>query len=149
MKGIRLTKTLSGWAAANDFSREHHRKAKFDVEYGAEIVKPREGVNLRKWWALCNLVYENFEKYKSPDQVHQHLKILCGHCTELVSKSTGEVYHIADSIDYATLDESEFMEVFNRAVAAVCEHILPGVTSRNVEHEIMRLLSRVGDVRAA
>lgn len=149
MKGIWLTKTLSGWAPADDFSRTHHRKAKVGTMYRAEIVKPRDGVNLRRWWALCNLVYENCEKYKSPEQVHQHLKILAGHCTQIVSESTGEVYLIADSIDYATLDEDEFMQVFRRTVAAVCEHIMPGVTSHNVEEEIMRLLARVGDARAA
>lgn len=148
MSKVMLTKTLSGWSPADDYSRDHHRKAKTGVEYRAEIVKPRTGVNLRRWWVLCNLVYENCEKYKSPDQVHQHLKILAGHTTSIVSESTGEIYYLADSIDFATLDESAFLDVFQRTVAAVCEHILPGISSYDMRQEIDKLMSRVPDPRS-
>lgn len=146
---VMLTKTLTGWAPSDDIGRDHHRRAKVGVEYRAEIVKPRDGKNLRRWWALCNLVYQNCEQYKSPEQVHQHLKILAGHTTSIVSQSTGEVYLLPDSIDYGTLEEDDFRAVFKRAVAAVCEHILPGIRSYDVREEIEKLMSRVPDPRAA
>lgn len=146
---VSLVRTISGAAPADDVARELFRKWPVGEERRCDIVKPRDNRNLRRWWALCNLVYQNCEQYKSPDQVHQHLKILAGHCTPIVSKSSGEVFLIPDSISYARLEESEFEDVFKRTVAAVCEHILPTVTSRTIEEEILNLLSRVGNVRAA
>lgn len=148
MSRNRITKTLNGWAPADDYSREYHRKAKMGVEYNAEIVKPRTPKNLARWWVLCNLIWENSGKFKSPEQVHQYLKILAGHSTVIVSESTGEIYHVADSIDFATLHEDEFLEVFKRTVAAVCEHIMPTVKSYELRQEIDKLMSRVPDPRS-
>jgi hypothetical protein len=148
MSKVRVTKTLSGWSPCDDYSRDHWRKSKMGIEYRAEIVKPRASRTLKMWWILCNLIYENSDKFKSPDQVHQYLKILAGHTTVIVSESTGEIYHLADSIDFATLDEDAFLDVFKRTVAAVCEHIMPTVKSYELRQEIDKLMACVPDPRS-
>jgi hypothetical protein len=74
------------------------------------VQRPRSHKNLRRWWALCNLITQNSDTIKGPEQAHDLLKILAGHCTHIVSQSTGEVYQIADSISFGRLSEDEFQE---------------------------------------
>ncbi len=76
--------------------------------------------------------------------MHDFLKIRAGHCTHIVSKATGEVYLVADSIAFSRLNEEQFQEVWRRAVQAVCDDILPTVTEAALEEEILRLVGAVG-----
>ncbi len=140
MGDLYLKRTLSGFSAADESTAEAIRSYKLGETYRATVVKPRNLKNHRRWWALCNLIYQNTDQYKSVDQVHDHLKILAGHCTQIVSKSTGEVYLVADSISFGSLDEAQFQEVFGRAVKAVSEHILPGIEVDAVQYEIEKLI---------
>lgn len=140
MTTVALTRTLSGLSPADDAATHVLQKIKAGETVQAEIRRPRSNKNLRRWWALCRLIYENSDQYRSQEQVHDHLKILAGHCQQIVSKSTGEVYLIADSIAFSRLDEDEFQDVWVRAVKAVTEHILPGVTAPEIENEILRLI---------
>lgn len=139
MAELYLKRTLSGFSPADEASSDAMKSYKIGETYRADVVKPRNLKNHRRWWALCNLIYQNTEQYKSVDQVHDHLKILAGHCTQIVSKSTGEVYLVADSIAFGRLDEAQFQEVFGRAVNAVVEHILPGIEVDSVSLEIERI----------
>lgn len=139
MADLFLKRTLSGFAPADEASSDAMKSYKIGDTFRASVVKPRNLRNHRRWWALCNLIYQNSDQYKSVDQVHDHLKILAGHCTQIVSKSTGEVYLVAESISFGKLDEAQFQEVFQRAVIAVTEHIIPGIDTDDVVYEIEKL----------
>lgn len=139
MADLFLKRTLSGFQAADESTADAIRGYKLGETYRASVVKPRNLKNHRRWWALCNLIYQNSDQYKSAEMVHEHLKILAGHCTPIVSKGTGEVYLIANSISFGSLDEAQFQDVFGRAVLAVSEHILPGIEVGAVSLEIERI----------
>lgn len=142
-----MKRTLGGLAPDDEASTAALRKIGAGEVVKVELVRPRSHRALRRWWALCNLVYTNAEQYKSADQVHQHLKILSGHATLVVSKGTGETFAIADSIAFSRLSEDEFIEVWQRAKDAIREHILPGVTDSDIEFEIARLIGDAGGIR--
>lgn len=135
-----FTRTLTGLAPADDESRRVLARIPMGQTVRADVHRPRRNKNLRRWWALCELLADNCEQFKSPDMAHEWLKIMAGHCQQIVSKSTGEVFLIADSIAFSRLDEDQFQDVWVRAVKAVCEHLLPGVTEREIEEEILRLI---------
>ena len=135
---MRMTRTLTGLSPADDSAREALRTVKLGDEVTVDLHKPRQHKNLRRWWGLCNLVYENCEQFKSPEQVHDFLKIRAGHCASIVSKRTGEIYLVADSIAFGRMDEARFQDVWKRAVKAVCEDIIPGLESDVVELEILK-----------
>lgn len=139
MAEIYLRRTLSGFTPDDESSADAVKGYRLGEVYKANIVKHRNLKNHRRWWALCSLIYQNSDQFKSAEQVHDYLKILAGHCTQIVSKSTGEVYLVADSISFGTLDELQFQDVFSRAVLAVSEHILPGISVDDVSHEIEKL----------
>lgn len=142
-----MRRTLTGLSPDDDASTSALRRVPLDQVVKVELIRPRSHRMLRKWHALCALVYQNSEQYKSQDQVHQHLKILAGHATIVVSKGTGETFAIADSIAFSRLTEDDFLEVWTRAKDAIREHILPGVTDSDIEFEIARLIGDAGGMR--
>lgn len=135
---MRFRRTLSGLTAADDAASDALRTIKIGDEVNCDLHKDRVHKNLRRWWGLCNLVYENSEQFRSPEQVHDFLKIRAGHCTQIVSKATGEIYLIADSIAFGRMDEVRFQQVWKRAVRTVCEDVIPGLESDAVELEILK-----------
>lgn len=135
-----LTKTPNGLRPSDEASEETYRRFKLGQIYRADVVKPREHRSLRRYWGLVKIVYQNSDQFRSEDQVHQFLKIRAGHCTEIVSKATGEIFLVADSINYDTLDEAEFEDVWMRIVKAVCEDILPGIDEQELEYEILKII---------
>lgn len=139
MSRIYLTKTLHGLIPADDDARDALKKYKPGETLAADVVKPREHRSLRRYWAMINLVLQNTDQFKSKEQLHQYLKIRAGHCTPIVSKATGEVFYVPESIDYATLDENGFAQVWAKIVNVICEEILPGLDSEVMELEIQRV----------
>ncbi len=138
MARIFLTRTLSGMSAADEEAREHLLKYKLGDVLAADIVKPREHKSLRRYWALIKIVQENSDRFASRELLHNYLKIRAGHCTPITS-ADGEIFKIADSIDYASLDENGFMEVWRRITDVVLQEILPGITGADLELEIQRI----------
>jgi hypothetical protein len=139
MAHLFLKKTLVGWAPADDEAVNLARKFTLGEVYRAEIVKPRSVKALSRYWVLVQMILDNSEVFKGKRQLHDYLKIRAGHATPIVAKSTGEIYMVADSIDFDTLGEDEFQEVWRRIVDVVAADILPGVTVPELEYEIQKL----------
>lgn len=136
---ITLTRTLSGVSPGDDAAKDYLRRWPIGESRRANVRRPRALKSLRRYWALVNLVYMNSEQFKSPESVHAFLKIKAGHCTPIVAKSSGEVFLVPDSINFDTLDESAFQDVWNRVVQVVAEDIL-GTGVPEVEMEIQRVV---------
>ena len=140
MSAVLMKRTLSGLAPDDDAARDVLRRVPVGDVVRVDVQRPRSHKNLRRWWALMNLIAQNSDTVKSPEQAHDLVKILAGHCTHIISKSTGEIYQVADSIAFGRLSEDEFQDVWRRAVRAVTEHILPGITDDEIEAEILQII---------
>jgi hypothetical protein len=138
MAKLLLKRTLSGWTEADDESKALARKFVVGQTYRANISKPRELVSLRRYWGLVTLILDNSPQFTSKEQIHNYLKIRAGHCTPIVSKSTGEIFLVPNSIDFDSLDETQFQAVWNKVVDVVCEEILPGVSQDEINLEIQK-----------
>ena len=139
MTRLFLKRTLNGWTEADDTSKAGARKFEVGKTYRAEIVRPRSLKSLHRYWALVQLILDNTDQFKSKEQLHDYLKIRAGHCTPIVAKSTGETFLVANSIDFDTLDESAFAEVWSRIINVVCEDILPGISQDELVLEVQKL----------
>jgi hypothetical protein len=140
MAKLSLKRTLGGWSEADEPSKEIARKFVVGETYRAAIVKPRSHKTLARYWVLITMILDNTDQFKSKEQLHAYLKIRAGHCTPIVAQSSGEVFLVPDSIDYDTLSEDEFAEVWSRVVDVVCQDILPAVTMPELEYEIQKLM---------
>lgn len=139
MARLYLKKTLTGFAPADEQSAELARKYNLGETYRADVCRPRETTSLRRYWALINLVLMNSDEFKTKEQLHAYLKIRAGHATPIVSKKTGEIFLVPNSIDFDTLDEAQFLDVWSKIIDVVCAEILPGVQASEMQYEIEKI----------
>lgn len=142
-----LSRTLKGFAAADDRTQKAMQKIPQGAEVWAEVSQPRteRGRRLfRRYWKLCAVVAENVEQYGGDSEAaSDHILVMAGHCRIAVSMATGEILKFPLSIAWANHSEDLFDELWPRAVRAVCEHIMPGVTEAALEEEILRLIGAI------
>lgn len=145
---VSLVRTLGGWSPADDEALRVSRRWGAGESVVVDLKKSRLHKSLKRYWKLCDIVLSNSEQFKTKEQVHEFLKRRSGHVITIVSKSTGEVFEIADSIDYDAIeDEAEFQEIWRRVVDVVCLDILPGVTEAELELELLKCMGLAGGGR--
>jgi hypothetical protein len=140
MAKLLLRRTLAGWEPADADAREAAKKFKLGETYRAEVVKPRNPKTLSRYWVLVGLILENSPDFESKEALHDYLKIRAGHYTPIVSKSTGEIFKVPKSIDFDTLSEDEWQDVWSKICDAVVTDILPGLTVPELNLEVQRLV---------
>lgn len=140
MAKLLLRKTLGGFSPADDMSVETAKRFKVGETYKGEIVRPRSRKTLGRYWVLCQMILDNTEMFRSKEQVSDYLKIRTGHSTTITAKSTGEMFHVANSIDFDTLDEAQFAELWQRVCDVVVQDILPGITQAEIELEMQKII---------
>lgn len=135
MARLYLKKTLTGFAPADEATRELGRKYKLGEVYKAEVVKPRSYQHHKLCMALLTLTFQNQERYTNFDMFRKAVAIEAGHVTEVITLD-GEVTFEAGSLSYDALDEVEFTKVFG-AMMTVCCKIL-GMTAPILEAEVSK-----------
>lgn len=140
MARMYLKRTLGGFALADEMSIETAKRYKVGETFRAEIVKPRSRKTLGRYWVLCQMILDNTEMFRSKEQVSDYLKIRAGHSTSIVAKKTGEIFHLANSIDFDSVDESEFQDFWSRACDVIAEDILPGITESEINYEVQKIV---------
>ena len=101
----------------------------------AKISRPRNVQHHRKFFALLNLVFENQEKYVSPNELLAAVKIAVGHVD--VIDVGGCPYRIPKSIAFHKMDQTEFDRFYASVVDVVLKHFLPGVTRDELRQELL------------
>jgi hypothetical protein len=135
MARLYLKKTLTGFAPADEETRELGRKYKAGEVYRADVVKPRSYKHHCLCFALLNLTFLNQEQYDNFDSFRKAVAMEAGHCEEFHTLD-GEVLRVPKSMSYDTLDEVEFTKVFG-ALMTVCCKIL-GTTAPILEAEVSK-----------
>jgi len=98
----------------------------------------------RKLFALLKLCMENMpDKYKdlfkSTEQLLDELKLQAGHVEKRTSLG-GKVYFVPKSISFDKMGQSDFAEFYKKIVDVVCKFILPEVSSKKLDEEILNFL---------
>lgn len=102
----------------------------------------------RRYWALCNLIFQNVERiklgdevieFKSVDIVHLTLKGLAGLVDGVIVLPTGERCYLIRSIAFDAMTADEWADAWKRMVDVVHQKILPQVTMADLENEIAKV----------
>jgi hypothetical protein len=133
---IFLRKHLSALHPADAEAEEHLKKIKSGVVFSAEIKRPRNFGNHKRYFALLNLAYENQEKFASVEQLKEAIKFELGH-TSLVRMMDGTFIEVPKSINFASMEETAFQDYFSRSIDVILKHILPGVERQDLLNEII------------
>ena len=115
------------------------RKLKFGDVVTIEVKKPRNGNHHRLYWALVSLVWQNQERYETPEQLHSALKIAAG-IYEPLEMPGGVVHKIPGSIAFDKMDQTEFSAFYDRVCDLVAQHFLPGVSSGELKAEVASMI---------
>jgi len=132
---IQVVKTPNGIIKpAYDSDFEYFKKMPTNEVFEIEYKKQRNVKFHRKFFALLKLAYENQSDYRLMEDLRRDLLITSGNYTEVVNKITGEVFKIADSISFSSMDNVKFNEVYESVKEVIVKWL--GITNENINEEI-------------
>lgn len=114
---------------------------------GSEIVASSSKKDIRnvghhrKYFALLKLAWENMpEKYSklfaNIEEFRTEVKMQIG-CREKRVSISGNEYWIPKSMAFDSMGQEEFEGVYSKTLDFICEYILPGVSSDEIEAQII------------
>ena len=127
---LRLVRTLRGFEAADDESREAMKALKIGAEMKCEVRVARDGARLRYFFGLCKIILDNTGTFENVDAVKESIKLGIGWVNQVQVYDEEKGWRIErtpKSISFAKMDEIEFREFVKQAENYVCMAL--GVTS--------------------
>ena len=123
-------------SAEDDTAKAALAKIKNGEQVHVSIKKPRNVLFHRKFFALCQVVFENQERYDDFDAFRHELTMRAGWWDTHVHVS-GKISYIPKSISFAKMDETSFAEFYNKAIDAALEHFIPGTDKEGLEEAVI------------
>jgi len=115
------------------------RKIKMDALVTIEVKRPRNGKHHRLYWALIGVVFQNQERYETPELIHSALKLATGHY-DLVKSPSGKEYRIPKSTSFEAMDQSAFSAYYERVCDVIARDFLPGVSVDDIKAEVEQMI---------
>ena len=109
----------------------------------AEVTVPRNVDHLRKFFALLEAVFPHQEVYPTLDLFRKALTVALGY-GDRYQVAPGKYFLEPKSIAFGKMDQREFNEFYDRAVAFILEKILPGVNQADLEAQVLEILEGRG-----
>ncbi len=107
----------------------------------AELKRPRHPGHHRKYFAMLGLVHEASnvsDLYPTVQHLHDAIKGALGYWTE-IRLPDGKVFKKVDSIAFESMAQDDFEQFYNRAVALICEQIVPNMDRADLEREVLEM----------
>lgn len=150
MAEITLIKTVSGaLVPADPQAAEYVQKLKLGASISADFKKQRNPAFHRKYMALLNLAYDAWEPPKQEfhgkpvqknfTRFRKDLVISAGFY-DVVANIKGDVRAEAKSISFASMDEHEFADLYDKSVDVVLNQILTNYTREDLDNVIEQIL---------
>lgn len=121
MKIILIKQLNNSFKIAYSSDYEKAKKLKVGDEIEFEYKKPRNYKFHKKLFALLNLVYQNQEHYNNIDHLRTDLTIAAGFYDKRYSIHGEEIIE-PKSISFASMDEIEFNEYYNRIIDQIVKY---------------------------
>lgn len=129
-----VVRHLNGIKPAYDSDKDIFNKMPLNDIFEIEYTKRRNVRFHRKFFSLLKLAYENQSDYRIMEDMRRDLLIASGFYDESVNRITGEINNFAKSINFSSMDDLQFNEVYNSVKGTICKWI--GVTNEMVEEQI-------------
>jgi hypothetical protein len=134
-----LQNTNLGLIPVYDSDYQEKKKLKIGEVYEATIILQRNYEFLKKFMALIKLCFENLPEhysaiYKDFNSLRYAITVESGYWEEKILLS-GEVQKVAKSISFEKMDNSEFQDLYNKAIDVVIE--ITGANKTDLLNEII------------
>lgn len=134
-----LIRRMDALVPANSQALDDLRKLPADKWLLNELRMPRNVGHHKKFMAILQAVYPHQDMWPTFNSFRKAFTAALGH-GEVVTAKDGRRYIDASSISFATMDQDEFSEFYDKAIDFVLTKILPGVDSRDLEREVQDIL---------
>lgn len=137
-----MTKTLAQELVPDDDeARAYLKRLKAGDSVLVSVRKPRNLFFHRKWWALINTVFDNQDVYDNKEAMRKEIIMRAGFWVEHVHV-TGTISYTAKSISFASMDELEFADLYDKSIDVILKYFMPGTDEAElrkvVEDEVLR-----------
>lgn len=126
---------------ADELSEERFRALKNGELFRCQVDAPRNIKQLRAVHIMLKKVADNLPEPIGSEELKRHLKRRSRMFTEFVARD-GSVMYELDSISPAVMDQARFTEVWRMWKGIIISELLPGITDRELAHEIEIELTR-------
>lgn len=110
-------------------------------QFRALVDAPRNIDQLKMVHALLATIAQAHPGFATIEEIKRDLKRKSGMFREYIAKD-GRVYYELESVSPALMDQTRFAEVWAAWKRIILEEILPGVTDRELEREIVERLTK-------
>lgn len=135
--------------ASEEAQAVHRRMSPGEVAW-VRVMRIRDPVSHRRYWALMTLCAQNCERIELPsggvllvhnkNDVHTAVKLCTGHCDTIFDAEGRPVAHIPKSTDFGSMTKDEWNAYWPRVLDVVQQTIIPGVEIPEVQDEIMKCM---------
>lgn len=134
-----MQRTLGGLKATDAAGEEALAKIKPGQEVKVEITRPRHLVFHRKYFALLNVIYPHQSAYPTMTSFRGAMAVALGF-GETVKLSRGRSIILPHSISFASMDQTEFEQLYDKTVELILTRILPGIDRDDVAREVEQVM---------
>jgi len=122
---ITLVKKLNGsFCLAFDSDFDKAKKIPLNEPFTVSYTKKRNAQFHRKFFALINLCYQNQSLFNNIEHLRKELILCAGHYELIFDLETGTQKKEALSISFASMDETEFNQLYSDVLNVICEKFL-------------------------
>lgn len=122
---------------------EIDREMLLDIPEGADLTvrvsRSRSPRQHRLFWALLQLVVDNHDHYKRPEQLLEWLKVRLGYVDETVWHD-GQVWFKTKSISFASMGQDQFRKFFSMAVDLIVTEVIIGMDMSALLTEVSAMM---------
>jgi len=129
---VNLIKTFTALVPCDPESEQWFRKLKVGSTIHAEFKKYRRPIFHRKYFALLNIGFDNWQpgeinsKYGVPEKnftrFREDIAIMCGYF-DLVIRLDGTSRPEAKSISFANMDQEEFEKLYSKTIDVLIKNV--------------------------
>ncbi len=148
---ITIIKEANGLKLADDESFEAASKLKVGTALVCEATQPRNVAFHKKYFALLNFAYENWEPeektykgqviQKNKKRFRKDIQILAGYGYPVVNIK-GDVRFESDSISFGNMAQDEFEKLYQAVLTVIIEKVLTGYDRKELDNVVNHLLTR-------
>lgn len=137
---IFMQRTLTGLKPTDRLSAEALERVPLGKDVRAEITRPRNLKYHRKFFALLKAIFPHQNIYPTMTLFRGAIEIALGF-GETFKMPDGRTMMVPHSISFASMDQTEFEALFDRAVELITTRILPGLDRDDLNREVAEILA--------
>jgi hypothetical protein len=150
MTTLFIRKLYDTFVPVDEASMDAFERLKPNEVYKAEITKPRNIEYHKRFFALLNMAYKNYEQpeifhngirvFRSFERFRSDVIISCGYW-DLGLNKNNKVIQIAKSISFAKMEQVEFEELFSKAIDVILHEYLTYYDEEDMNKLVEQVLS--------